>query len=346
MESQNIPEEDAEKEQGIPVVSGTEERKRGKEKKMKFFIGAIIIIAVIIAAAVIISGAAKKKNEKTSVQSDTGVENETEDENEEDTTPVTFSEDIEFTLEGVSSDYGEMLQEHALDTSVTTAYKPEGTTIKPQTNETPTKKPTVTPEEYIETTTVKTQVPASSSEKAIDVIRAFFNGKYYFDGEMISGKDKTVLEIAMDGDNFEAFTEFEKKDVAMMKIGGKLYMLNPDTMKYTEFSSAIQKMMGIDESAFKFEFNSIKFDPDKPYSVTQAKYNGEDAVCYTYKNDEKTMEFTAVGDEIKQLAVYDKSGNATMALKADEFTGEIPEDMLTLQGYSKTNMISFFSALM
>ena len=348
MEFKNNPEEKAENKTVIPVVSGKEEEgKRGKNKKMKFLIGAIIIIAVIIAAAAIISGAAKKKNEKPAVQEASGAEAGTEEEEEKDTAPVTFSEDIEFTLEGVSADYEDMLQEHAFDTSVTTQYKPESATIKPQTNAvSPEKKPDITTEKYIETTTVKTDIPAASSEKAIDVIRAFFSGKYYFDGEMISGGNKTVLEIAMDGEDFEAFTEFEKKDIAMMKIGGKLYMLNPDTMKYTEFSSAVQKMMGIDESAFRFEFNSIKCDADKPYSVTQAKYNGEDAVCYTYKTEEKTMEFTAVDEEIKQLAVYGKDGSASMALKADEFTGEIPGDMLTLQGYSKTNMISFFSALM
>ena len=49
---------------------------------------------------------------------------------------------------------------------------------------------------------------------------------------------------------------------------------------------------------------------------------------------------------VKQIILYNTDGNAETVLAADEFSAEIPDEMLNFKGYSKTNMISFMSSLM
>lgn len=334
----------------IPVLSANNNRK--KKKLMEFLpviiIVAVLIIAVIITVAIVKS---KKNNEKTeeAITENAGdliVPSEKEDEIE--STPVTFMEDVEISFEGISSDFADMITTHAMNASSTVAIKPE--ISKPSSNpvQKPTKpaKPQITTKEHLEKTTVVTDENAGSNKKAIDTITSFFNGVYYFDGEMISGGEKMPLEIAMNKADFQVFTEMEDKDISLMSLDGKIYMLNPDTKKYTEFSASVQKMMGIDASQFAFEFNNANFDGNNLTSITKAKYNNQDAVCYTYKNDQIHMDFICINNEIKQMTMFDSDGNAKNVLVADEFTADIPDEMLNFKGYSKTNIISFMSSLM
>lgn len=338
----------------IPILRAENDKNRKKKKSMKYLpvivIVAVLIIAVIITTAIIKSKKSNKNDESgsaTEISGDFIVPSDKDDEkdNEVDTSPVTFMEDVEISFEGISSDFSEMLTEHALNASTTVAIKPE---IKP-TKSTPAPKPVkpqITTKEHLEATTVITTENANENKKVTDVITAFFNREYYFDGEMISEGEKTPLEVAMNKEDFHLFSEMEGKDISFMMLDGKIYMLNPDTKKYTEFSASIQKMMGIDSSQFTFEFNNANFDGHNPDSIKKATYKGQDAVCYTYKNDQSMMEFICVNDEIKQMTMYDIDGNAKTVLVADEFSTEIPEEMLNFKGYSKTNIISFISSLM
>lgn len=340
----------------IPVLSA-KNNNRKKKKIMEFLpviaIVAVLVIAVIITAAIVKSKKSDKEKTQEVVTESSGdllvpSQKEKENENEADTTPVTFMEDVEISFEGISSDFADMLTTHAMNASSTVAIKPEFS--KPGSNSAPKPekpaKPHITTKEHLEKTTVVTDENTNSSKKVTDTITSFFNRTYYFDGEMISDGEKMPLEIAMNKSDFQLFTEMEDKDISLMSLDGKIYMLNPSTKKYTEFSASVQKMMGIDASQFTFEFNNANFDGRNPDSITKAKYNNQDAICYTYKNAQIHMDFICVDDEIRQMTMFDADGNAKNVLIADEFVADIPDEMLNFKGYSKTNIISFMSSLM
>ena len=331
----------------IPVVTDLSKNKRKKKNFMEYL--PFIIIAVVVIAIVITIAAVKSKKNKT--DSDEIITESAGDlfvspDDEADTSPVTFSEDVEVSFEGISLDFADELAEHEFNATSTVAIKPDAqTTIG---NSSATKKPSypqITTSEHLEKTTVVTSENADRSENALKTISAFFAGKYYFDGQMVANGEKLPLEMAMDGEDFQIFSEMEGKDISFMNLDSKIYMLNPDTKKYTELTPAIQKMIGIDASQFKFEFNNISFDAKNPNSVTKAKYNGKDAVCYTYKKSTTRLEFIAINGEIVQMTLFE-SNDAKNVLIADEFTHDIPDEMLNFKGYSKTNMISFMKSLM
>lgn len=330
----------------IPVVgmnTGGKKRLQKMDKVLIIVVAAVLVIAVIVAAVIIHS-----KNKKSETAGAAFVSEKAGDESADGETvsidPVTVSDDVSVTLDGVTLDYAEDLEAFAHQTSETQTVKPQASSSYTYAAPTTSAK-SVTPEKHLEETTVITTVPAESSNNAVKVISSFFSGSYYFDGSMISGSEETPLEIAMDGQDFEMFTEMDGTDIAMMRLDGKLYLLNPSNKKYTEINSAVKKMMQIDDDMFEFEFNKIKFDAENPNSVTKASYKGENAVCYRYEDDETRLDFIVVNDEIKQMTMY-KNGAADTVLAADEFTSEIPDDMLNFKGYSKTNMISFMSSMM
>lgn len=305
------------------------------------FIVIAIIAAVGIIAAIVITAVSRAKNRRSDTEPEPQIPEEDETP-EADTSPVTFSEDLTVSFDGITLDYADELENFATQAAITSALKPEN----PSLGAVMPKKSSVKPNKYLEETTVKTDDPAEASDEVIKTIGAFFSGKYYFDGSMINEMDKLPLEVAMDSENYHIFSEMDGKDIAIMRLDGKIYLMNPDTMKYTEINSAVKRMMGISDDTFNFSFNSIKFDPKSPASVTEASYNGSPAVCYTYFNSEHRIEFIAADGEIKQMALWGSSGDVDTVLQADEFSADIPSEMLNFQGYSKTNMISFISSLM
>ena len=332
----------------IPVLTDLNKNKRKKKKFMEYL--PFIIIAVVVIAIVITIAAVKSKKNKTDsdeVITETAGDLFISDNDEADTSPVTFSEDVEVSFEGISLDFADELAEHEFNAASTVAIKPDAQTTIGNSSSATAKPsfPQITTNEHLEKTTVVTSENADKSETALKTISAFFAGKYYFDGQMVSNGEKLPLEMAMDGEDFQIFSEMEGKDISFMNLDSKIYMLNPDTKKYTELTPAIQKMIGIDASQFTFEFNNISFDAKNPNSVTKAKYNGKDAVCYTYKKSTTRLEFIAINGEIVQMTLFENN-DAKNVLIADEFTYDIPDEMLNFKGYSKTNIISFMTSLM
>lgn len=312
-----------------------------KNNRMKIFI--IAVIAVIVIAVVVTAVIVKSKNKSDDVGF-AETSGDVMEESAESYEPVSMNDDVDVTFEGVSEIFTSEFEEHQIATTVIDAYKPE--VVKTTAAEVKTEKKTqVSTTQYLEATTVKTDVATDTDSKVMSLIEAFFSGKYYMDGTMIADGSQSPMEMAMNGNDFHIYSEMEGMDMAVMNYDGKLYLMNPDNKTYIEINSALKKMMGVEDDAFTFEFNKVKFDSKSPTSVTKATYNGQNAVCYTYKDSANCIEFIAVGDEIKQITQYSNS-DAKTVLQADEFSSEIPSDMLTFKGYSKANMISFLKDLM
>ncbi len=332
------------KRDNIPVLSaGNQERK--KNKKMEYLIIAAVIAIVIAVIITVFAVKAKKKTEITdSVNEETAGELVVP--TDEVFEPVTFTEDVEITFAGINSELEDSLTEHSMFFSTQAAVKPEVSTTFRQTSAPPTKAPAVTTKEHLEKTTAVTEETTQAKAAVIDTISAFFSGTYYFDGDMITAGERSPMEIAMKGSDFQVFSELDGKDISIMQLDSKTYMLNPDTKKYAELTPSFQKMLGINTSDLKFEFNSTGFDAAKPTEVKKATYNGQPADCYVYINSKNHLEFIATETEILQMTMFSADGEAKTILVADEFTNEIPSEMLNFKGYSKTNIVSFVSSLM
>lgn len=337
----------------IPIVSaGNEKRKKSKRMDKILIVVVIAVLVIAIVAAFVIIRHKKPKPDEASaaVPESAGDTLPAEEPEETDFDPVTFSEDVSVTFEGITTAFAGDLEDFAAQSAGTTAFKPETTAFGGAQSTTAASgsvgKPQKSPEQYLEETTVKTTDAAGQNDDAMRVIAAFFSGTYYLDGTMVSGNEEMPLEIAMDGADYEVFTEMDGSDIAIMNLGGKIYLLNPANKKYMELSSAVRKMMGITDDMFTFEFTKIKFDAYSPSSVTQATYKGSPAVCYSYRGDGNALDFITVNDEIRQLIVYNAEGKADTVLETDEFSAQIPDDMLNFKGYSKTNMITFMSSMM
>ncbi len=330
----------------VIVVTAKGSDKSERKKLMEIV---VIAVAVILVAAIVL-GIILSKNKKSEDVSSGATSQEQsggflpQDDDTSDNSPVTADDDVVITFSGVSTTFADELLDFETTSAATQAIKPEfqNTTVaKPQNA-----KPQVSTTKYLEATTVMSTNPSQGSEKTTKVIESFFAGVYYIDGTMISGGEKTPLEMGMKGSDFHVFSELDGKDMAIVQLDGKTYLMNPDTKQYTEINAAIKKMMGITDDTFSFSFAGIKFDASSPASVTQATHNGADAVCYTYKNDKNHLDFIAIDEEIVQFIVYDDAGEPKTVLELDEFTAEIPDEMFNFKGYHKTNLISFMTSMM
>lgn len=329
----------------LPVLRAGAYKKRKKEKMIKFFIIAAVVLLIITAIAIAVKlGGRKAKNDTSNVIQTEATGDEMQQTKEPDTSPVSADEDISLSLEGFSSDYADAIGDYnstaanmdAIKESTTSSLSSSGTTQKEQ----------ITPGQHLEATTVKSGTPANSSSAVLKVVNAFFTGTYYMDGDIIKDTEKQPLEMAMNGSDYQVFTEMDGNDISIMYLGGKLYLVSPNDKKYTEVNAAVKKLAGISDDMFSFEFNKVKFDAYSPSSVTAAEYNGKKAVCYTYEDKSTKLEFIAVNNEIKQMAMYDSDGKAETVLVTDEFSAEIPSEMFNFKGYSKTNIISFMTSFM
>ena len=324
------------------------ETEKGKKKHMEIIIIiAVVILAVAIAAAVFVIKGKNKTQEQPSVAQTTTEKAGDETTQEPDIiTPVSASDDIDITFEHVTREFMEDFEAHQETTSAMIATKAETVPVTSTVASTTEKKTQISAAEHVEKTTVRTTETAEKKNSVVDSIQSFFDGKFYMDGSMISGGSKTPLEIAMDGNDFHLFSEMDGSDIAIMKKDGKLYIMNPDKKTYAVIDAAMKKMMDLDEESLTFDFAKLKFDGDKPASVTKVTYNGKDGICYTYKDSENGIEFITVGDDIVQIIQSEADGSVRSVIELDEFSKEIPSEMLSFKGYSKKNIISFIKDMM
>lgn len=318
-----------------------------EEKQMEIFfaIAAVAVVAAIIVLIVIKKSKKKKPEIKEAEKIRTDII--VPEEKEADTSPVTFSEDVSVSFNGVSLDYAERVEEFELRSAMATAEKAQAESItEKKAPAPPPPKPKFDTEKYLSEKTRLSDEPAEANPEIIKLISSLFSGKYYFDGYMVNSGGKTVMEIAMNGSDYHVFSEMDKKDMGIMMLGSKTYLINPDTKKYAELTASFRNMIGLDSSKLTIDIGNVGLDADSPEKITKAVYDGENAVCYTYKNERLSMSFIEVSGEIKQFFKADPDGSDLNVLEADEFSSEIPEEMLNFKGYSKTNIITFVSSLM
>lgn len=294
----------------------------------------ILIIAVIVAVTVTKSGTTEPDNNESF-----GTEESGDSTNYE---PVSMSDDVQISFENMNDELAEEYEEHHITTTLTTAYQPEATTVPTDKTEQKTNSSSTVTEK----TTVKTENSTSAADSVLSQINSFFKGHYYFDGIMISNGESAPMELAMNGNDFIVYSEMDGIDMGILYLDDEFYLINPNEKKYTVINSTVQKMMDLDVSTFSFDFNNTGFNGYSPTEVTEALYDGQSAVCYTYKDSKNNIDFVVVNDEIIQFVQYNTDGSKKTVIQFDEFTTDYSADMVSLNGYKKTNLLSFITELM
>lgn len=336
------------------------------ENKTKYIIIAAVALVLIIAIVIAVMVTKSKENDDT--LSDETYANEESGNHE----PVSASDDVTVSFENMTTGMAEEFEEHDIITTLTTALHSEATTLEniitadkttirnpenttnrsPENTTAKTEKPTsssaekTTAQHYVEQTTEKTGNNAIASDDVMRIINSFFKGKYYFDGTMVADGAQSAMEIAMDGNNYIVYSEMDGMDLGVLSLDGEFYLINPSAKKYTVLSKTLQNMMDLDMDSLKMDFNAGAFNGFQPTEVTEARYNGKSAVCYTYKNSQHHYDFVVVNGEIIQMVQYNSSGKAATVLHFDEFSADFDKNMVSIKDYKKTNILSFVKDMM
>lgn len=179
----------------------------------------------------------------------------------------------------------------------------------------------------------------------IDQIRVFFSGVYYVKGTLFGDDGNTPFELAVSGQDLETVADFDGNKLSFVRQNGKMYVKNPDSKTYAVLNSTLMSMMGMSDGDFKFSLGNMPYDADEPDEVAETEYEGAPAREYIYKNSESTAVVTVVNGKVRLIATGSSADSAVPKLLVDELSGSIPDDMLTLNGYKKQNVLIFFGNL-
>lgn len=184
----------------------------------------------------------------------------------------------------------------------------------------------------------------SISENVANDIFAYMSGQYYLDGVMISDGVETPLQIAMSGKNFQTSAEIEGMNVSVLYKDSKIYFIDLDKKQYILLSDVIMDQVDVDLSEMEqlTEYLNLTQYNFTDYSKYSGVFDGNKADCYQYSNQEMSVVFYFVGEELKQVDMGDNIGNVASVVKVNSFSPEVPDSVMSLNGLKKTTLIGFF----
>lgn len=192
------------------------------------------------------------------------------------------------------------------------------------------------------------QIDEAQKKKAEEAIKMFFDRSCYMKGAMYGGNEGNSLVMSMDGNNFEVLTNLDGTEVSILCLDDTLYIKRPATKQYIELTDTVMDLIGINADDFSMGFGTADFSKMKnrfvgAYKVT---FNGKDALCHEYSNDEQVYRFYTVDGTLKEIDISDKEGTYSTQLVIDYFSAAIPADQLTLKGYTASSITVLFADLM
>lgn len=182
------------------------------------------------------------------------------------------------------------------------------------------------------------------SDAVTAAIYAYMSGQYYIDGKMYSGGEITEVSLAISGKDFYTSADIEGMSVSILYKGNKIYFIKNDTKQYIELSDVLLDSYDIDLSEMEelteyFNLTQYNFTGFDRYS---SKVDGQTADCFKYYNDDMSVVFYFVDDELKQIDMGDGNGNANSTVTVNEFSPEVPAGMMSLSGLTRTTLLGFF----
>lgn len=202
---------------------------------------------------------------------------------------------------------------------------------------------TSTPNQQATPSTSPAMNQTGNSQETKD-IEAFLSGNYYFSGAMVSGGTSTELDMAINGSDFQTTMNMDGMKISMLYLDGKVYFVDMDNKTYVEISSILMKTLGVDLSEMEEITSAMNFSNLTFSSVerTETTLNGSPAVMYRYIADSQQVDFYLVGGELKEIDLGATESGADSKIVFNTFSSDIPAGMMTVSGYEKSNMISFF----
>lgn len=178
-------------------------------------------------------------------------------------------------------------------------------------------------------------------------VLAYLNNSYYLEGETWAKDKISPMIVAIDGGDLLTGVEISGKQVEIMILDGKLYLINRQKETICKMSSMMLKMMNMDINSLGLEKIMV---PKEVSSATPhvfaASVDGEDAVCYEYKNNESVLRLYASGDELRVISRAAQDGAANSVMKLKLFTGKNVREKFSQDGLNSRDMLSFFKDLM
>lgn len=206
----------------------------------------------------------------------------------------------------------------------------------------PSTEPSTKPTEP--TTEPTTEPPTEPAVEYPDTIDAFFSGKYYLEGEFGNADDMFVSKMAVNGKDFEVNIPFEgNQQLSLLSLGNKRYLKAVDNEgnKYVvEITSGLMSVLGLDIN-FDILFSEANFGgsgaPGTP-EVTKKEADGKTYDVYTFTKNATKINFYADGDAVVKIETV--SGSKTNTVEVSTVSSKIPDDMLTVKGYTQTNIFA------
>lgn len=193
------------------------------------------------------------------------------------------------------------------------------------------------------------------AENHPEIINTFISGKYYIDGAFVDGDEVTPLKMATDGTEVEMKAEIDGVTVSVMSEGSKMYLkfAGSDGTPYYLDESTLSEI-GVTASELGFSKSKVLdgfiFGPVNRLVapiLTTEEVNGEECSVYSFKK--KSGGFIVFYFDAEENLIMingkDAEGNIQPGLLINSLSAEIPEDMLTLDGFSAGTIWDLFAVL-
>lgn len=192
--------------------------------------------------------------------------------------------------------------------------------------------------------TTSPAMKSNVSSAVADAITAYMMGQYYIDGSMYSDGTVTDMSLAISGKDFYTSADVEGMTVSILYKNSKIYFINDDTKQYVELSDVLMDQVDVDLSEMEelTEYLNLTQYNFTEYEQFTGEVDGYSADCYKYYNDEMSVVFYFIGDELRQIDMGDGAGRAASTITVNEFSPEVPAGTMSLSGLTKTTVWGFF----
>ncbi len=187
-------------------------------------------------------------------------------------------------------------------------------------------------------------VDTEMSDAVSDIIYAYMSGQYYIDAVMEADGTETPLKMAISGKNFQTTADLQGLEISILYKNNNVYFINEKEKKYILLSDVLMQEVDFDlqELSQLTEYLNLTQYNFTDFEKYADKYDSKKCDCYKYSNDEMSVTFFFLGDELKKVDMGNASGAASTSVIVNEFSPEVPSDVMSLSGLTKTNIIGFF----
>ena len=189
------------------------------------------------------------------------------------------------------------------------------------------------------------KVESTITIEELQMMNAYIDGQYYLHGVMDSNSEPMEIKLAISGKNLQTSMQVEGFDLSIMYLNGNMYFVDNSTKIYLALTDLLMNSMDVDMSEMEeiTEYLSLEAYNFTEFKEGQIEIKGETANYYTFYNDEMSVAFAFINNELKQVNYGDGYGNVSSTMTVYDFSPQIPSGMLTLSGLRGTSAAAFIT---